>query len=113
MGEVALLVVRFFLSLLPFDKGKQTFANSIFAKFRQKKTIDLKKANVRFLLNLNDRIQAIYYLTGLYEPKTVKAAIKAARLTTGNWPVIFDVGANVGLVSLQIKNEIPLAEIHL
>lgn len=105
--------LRFFFSLIPLNKGKQTLANYIFQKMKNKKTVEVKKANVRFLLNLKDRIQAIFYLTGLYEPMTLKAAVKAASDTEGNWPVIFDVGANVGLISLQIKNEIPAAEIHM
>ncbi len=107
--------VRFFLRCLPFNKGKQTFANFIFTKaaLPAEARIPFQYQNVDFSLDLSDRIQAIFYMTGLYEPKTVEAI--ARNLVKGNQqsPLILDVGANVGLIALQLKNQFPNAQLHL
>lgn len=99
--------------LWPFSRGKQTVAHHLFQKALQdfQATVRLTRGKIIYELNLHDRIQAIFYLTGLYEAKTVQAACEILR--GAKHPVFVDVGANVGLMSLQIKEQVPHAEIHL
>lgn len=112
--KIILFLARGFFAALPFERGKQTTANAIYVKLlpRIKGQAKLKAGTIKYLLDLHDRIQAIFYLTNLYETKTLNAALRILSQQKSN-PVILDVGANVGLLSLQIKNRIPTAQIHM
>lgn len=108
-----LSAVRFLIALIPIEKGKQTFAHYLFIYFFKNFNFSkLVKLNSAFVwINFSDRMQAVYFLTGLYEPKTILAARNS--LSSNQAPVYLDVGANVGLMALQIFQLNPNTVGHL
>lgn len=105
--------VRLMIALLPFQKGKLTFAHYLFIYFFKNFNFSrLVKINSTFVwVHFSDRMQAMYFMTGLYEPKTILVARKS--LSSGQAAVYLDVGANVGLMALQIFQANPQIQAHL
>ncbi len=105
--------VRFFITLIPIKKGKQTLCHYLVIYFfKNFNFAKLVKINSTFIwLDFSDRMQAMYFLTGLYEPQTILAAGRV--LANKNAPVYLDVGANVGLMGLQIFSRHPTIKAHL
>ncbi len=105
--------VRFFITLIPIKKGKQTLCHYLVIYFFKNFSFaKLVKINSTFIwLDFSDRMQAMYFLTGLYEPQTILAAGRV--LANKNAPVYLDVGANVGLMGLQIFSRHPTIKAHL
>jgi FkbM family methyltransferase len=99
------------MRLWPYQKGKQRIAQAYYLKFlsRSNQTRLANVGNLKLSLKLSDRIQAIFYLTGLYEPATVSACV--SKLKPGS--VYIDVGANTGLLAIQILARSPRTICHL
>ena len=104
---------RKLLHLWPFRKGKQRVAHGLYSRFlRQLPEAEHFVHNgVQFELDLRDRMQAIFFLTGLYEPRTIATCLE--HLPADRKSVYVDIGANVGLLSGQIKAGRPHSECHL
>lgn len=105
--------IRFLITLIPIQKGKQTFCHYLVIYFfKNFNFTKLVKINGTLIwLNFSDRMQAMYFLTGLYEPKTILAARQALR--PDKTLVYLDVGANVGLMALQIVSHNLSIKAHL
>ena len=114
LEKLVLALAKAFFAIFPFERGKQTAANTIYLKLLPgiKGQTLFKVGTIKYRLDLHDRIQAIFYMTKLYETETLNAAFKILSVQKDD-PVILDVGANVGLMSLQIKDHFPTAKIHL
>jgi FkbM family methyltransferase len=110
---LSLKTVKVLLSLWPFHRGKQTFAHHLFRTLFRKLQSPIRTLvrGIHFELDLADRMQGIFFLTGLYEPKTIAAILSS--LPPDEKSVYLDVGANVGLLSLQVRKARPLVQCHL
>ncbi len=99
--------------LIPFSKGKQTLAHHFYINFLSgiNHRMIVRHNGVRFDINFADRMQAIFYLTSLYEPETVSTCLQL--LHENKKGVYIDVGANIGLITLQVKARRQQTESHL
>ena len=105
--------IKKLLQVLPTKKGKQTFSHYIsslfFKNFKFTKVVKINEASLN--IDFSDRIQTVYYLCDLYEPTTIQACSELLPLASPS--IYLDVGANVGLIALQISRHRPLTEGHL
>lgn len=103
---------RKMLSLLPFQRGKLRLAYLLYKHLQTSNTPVLTQVqSMNFSLDLNDRIQALFYLTGFYESETISTCLDI--LPKDSPSTYLDVGANVGMIALQLKAKRPLLLGHL
>jgi FkbM family methyltransferase len=89
------------LRFVPPGLGAQAVARAVVARARHLPAATLVQTlagGARITLDLSDPGQAQVYLTRRYEPDVVNALARRAR-TSG---VLFDVGANIGLVTFSV-----------
>lgn len=105
---------RFLFSLLPLQRGKATLAQFLYNHLLKPRAnaTPLELAWDNWLLDATDRIQALFYLTGFYEHSTILAAQMLLSGSEEHEPIVLDVGANVGLFSLQLAQKNPQAKFY-
>lgn len=113
LSPILFPLFRALLRGAPWKKGKQTLAHHFFQNFLKgtATTLTISFHHLKLRLRLADRIQSIFYFTDLYEPQTVAEIIDS--LPMDEMSVFVDVGANTGLIALQILVARPLARCHL
>ena len=92
-------------------KHKILFAKIIFfflSKFKIKNKKVLRN-NIKWNLDLSEGIDLSVYLFGKFEFEIIKAIAKH-KLTRK--PVFFDIGANIGVQTLQLRNYFKNSTIH-
>ena len=92
-------------------KHKILFAKIIFfflSKFKSKNTKVLRN-NIKWNLDLSEGIDLSIYLFGKFEFEIIKAIAKH-KLTRK--PVFFDIGANIGVQTLQLCNYFENSTVH-
>lgn len=111
-SNFAIHTARNILHAIPIKRGQQRIAQLIYSKWNSKLSgvSHIQSDGARFEIDLSDRIQAIFYLSGLYEPETLKRCAEILNATDS--PTYFDVGANVGLMGLRLKGRTPKAVCH-
>lgn len=100
MKNIFLAIFRILCYFYPFEYGKYTILTKYYFPYLapNKKSIRTKKIKnkIRMELDITEYLQAYLYLFGNYESQTIKFLKKY--IHKGNY--IFDVGANIGYMSL-------------
>ena len=93
-------------------KHKILFAKIIFfliSIFKKKKLIKIKKNDINWELDLSEGIDLSVYIFGKFEYEIITAIAKH-KLSKN--PIFFDIGANIGVQTLQLKKYFKDSTIH-
>ena len=93
-------------------KHKILFAKIVFfllSIIQKKKFIKIKKNNINWELDLSEGIDLSIYIFGKFEYEIINAI---AKHQLPKKPVFFDIGANVGVQTLQLSERIKNSTIH-
>lgn len=103
MKNLILNILRVFCYFYPIEYGKYSILTQIYFPYfvPNKKNIRTKriKDKIRMELDINEYLQAYLFLFGNYELPTLKFLKK--HIHKGN--VVFDIGANIGYLSIYIS----------
>jgi FkbM family methyltransferase len=98
---------------LPAFKGKFRFGNFLFHSVLDRLEpveVVVNKALKFYLPNSVENLGKEIIVKGEYERETVNAIV--AHLKPASKPVFFDIGANIGAISVPVKKKLPSVNIH-
>lgn len=100
------------LGQLPVGSGQHRFVRILFDRViageATSGTARLRDSDAEFELNLGDFVQAQAFLTRRYDPALVSFLL--SRVHAGS--IVADVGAHIGLVTVQLAKRCPMATVH-
>lgn len=109
--ELGLAALQWYVRRSPLSKGKGRLVSLLWKPLsggKNRRTTELRQADVRLVCDLTKLIQRHLYFWGHYEEQSCAHWIRLAREAR----VVFDIGANVGLYSLLAAWANPGSQIH-
>ena len=101
---------RFLLKLIPLQNGKGKIIDKTFlrnVKFREKTLHVPTLYGARMEVLPNDHVGRHVFFLGTFD----RPVFECLRLFAGNTPVLWDIGANIGYMSIEFLNLLPNAHV--